>query len=672
MNPIRRIWLLSAVATAALGNAVFAAPVLVAGRVVDEAGTALTEATVTLPTVALEVGSNGGFTFQLDAPTTVMLRVQAPGYYPFIHTLHRSDFVNDSEAVVPDIRLVKKTAGRTLLLFAGDAMLSRRYFEPRAGEPALVHRNSVLDDGKKLLAAIRPYIELADFASVNMETQLSNAELTDRVPKSVTFYSPDELAALLQWAGFDYVALGNNHMYDYREKGLAATFAALGKTSLAYSGAGSSEAEAREPASVDIGGQAHQFLSYVSWAGTFEPNQVAEGEKGGAALGNTAVIAQDLAGLPDTAISVLQLHAGLEYSEMPALSERTTMRQAVKDGADIAVGHHPHVLQGFEVVDDRLIAYSLGNFLFDQYHYTTQLGMLLYVWMDGDTLHRAEAVPLHVNGYLPTPATGLFRHAVLTRLARLSLSGACLSPSGFHAVVTACAAKSEFSDAVAVPSSAAASPLHLRTLGASPLAPVIVGPVDAPYRLGIDLLRRGDFEYARLFGAHDRTWIESRNVSLKSGENNRLEVRVPAGGETVRTGMKVFERVFSLSAPATFGGRVRVDGNVRIRFLLQRRRANDTLDNALVNGPITQVGTWEGSANDWTTFSLDYNQPRITTHSVRLLMEITDISDEQSGATVSLDDLAWVEWQTPWIGPGDASETAIFATHVMLQVKPKP
>ncbi|MGB5257539.1 MAG: CapA family protein [Woeseiaceae bacterium] len=670
MNPVPPAWLVLAIL--AFGNSALAVPLLVAGRVVDETGTALANAAVAMQGVELEVGSNGEFEFQLDTPTTVALLVQAPGHYPFIHTLHRSDFPGDREAIVPDIRLVKKKAGRTLMLFAGDAMLSRRYFEPRAGEPVLVRRDHVLNDGRKLLKAIRPYIELADFASVNMETQLSDTELTDRVPKSVTFFSPQELATLLQWAGFDYVALGNNHMYDYRDTGLAATFAALDKTSLAYSGAGASETEARQAASVAIGGRAHRFLSYVGWAGTFEPSQVAEGEKGGAALGDTAVIAQDLAALPDAAISVVQLHAGLEYAETPALSERTTLRQAIKDGADLALGHHPHVLQGFEIVDDRLIAYSLGNFLFDQYHYTTQLGMLLYVWMDGDTLHRAEAVPLHVNGYLPTPATGTFRHAVLTRLARLSFSGACLSSSGFHAIIAACEAAGSSPTSIAVPAFAAESPVHVRTLGASALAPVTVDPVDAPYRLGIDLLRRGDFEYARLFGAHDRTWIEGRNVSLKTGDNNRLEVRVPPGGETVRTGMKVFERVFSLSAPATFGGRLRVAGKVRIRFLLQRRRETDTLDEALAQGPMTEIAVWEGSAGDWTAFSLDHNQPRTTTRSVRLLMEITDISDEQSGATVSFDDLAWVEWRTPWIGPGDAGEAPIFATHVMLQRKPKP
>ena len=450
------------------------------GRVLGDGDVPLAGAIVSMRGTETTVDANGDFAFQLDTPTTLSLRLRAPGYYPFIHTVHRSDFVSGREARLPDIRLVKKAAGRTLFMFAGDAMLSRRYFEPRAGEPVLVRQDSVLDDGKKLLAPIRPYIKLADFASVNMETQLSSAGLTDRLPKSVTFYSPDELATLLQWAGFDYVALGNNHLYDYRDAGLVSTFAALGETELVYSGAGASAAEAREPGSVDIGGRRYHWLSYVGWAGTFEPNQVAELDKGGAALGNTAVIAEDLARLPDESISVLQLHAGLEYAARPALSEQTTLRQAIKDGADIAIGHHPHVLQGLEIVDDRLIAYSMGNFLFDQYHYTTQLGMLLYVWMDGDTLHRAEAVPLHVNGYIPTPATGLMRHAILTRLARLSGPRVCMAPSGFHAAIKACNGARKASNTVAMPDAAGTAAVHVRELGASPLLPVPVSSLECP------------------------------------------------------------------------------------------------------------------------------------------------------------------------------------------------
>jgi hypothetical protein len=127
-----------------------------------------------------------------------------------------------------------------------------------------------------------------------------------------------------------------------------------------------------------------------------------------------------------------------------------------------------------------------------------------------------------------------------------------------------------------------------------------------------------------------------------------------------------------LSNPATVSGRIKADRHVRVRFLLQRRRTTDTLEDALVSGPIRQIGVWEGSSTDWADFSLNYNQPRVATHSVRLLIDVVDISEDKAGATVSLDDLAWVEWQTPWIGPNDVNTDAEFATHLMLHLKPNP
>jgi len=642
----------------------------VSGRIVSETGAPISGAIVTVRGEMYETDSNGEFVFELDSPTTLALHAGAPGYYGFIHTLHRSDFDAGRAAEIPSIELVQRKAGRVLLMFAGDSMLARRYFEPRAGEPVLVRQDSVLADGKKLLAAVRPYVELADHASVNLETQLSNEPLTNRVPKSVTFYSPVELAGLLQWAGFDYVALGNNHTYDYQEPGLDSTFAALSETGLEWSGGGYDEAEARAPAHTEINGHPYSLLSYVGWAGTFEPTQTAQGPKGGAALGSIATIGADLAAQAGDAVTVVQLHSGLEYSARPALSERTTLRQAVVDGADVVIGHHAHVLQGFEIYNERLIAYSMGNFLFDQYHYTTQLGMLLYVWMDDDRLHRAEVVPLHINGYLPTPATGLFRYAVLTRLARLSFDGVCLHPSGFHAVVTACEGNERGGNRIVVPDSTGAVPLHVRSLGASPLLPVAVEAGERPYRLGIDLSRRGDFEYARLFGAHDRTWILDANTALKTGDDNRLEIRVPKGTAAARTGMKVFERVFTLSNPATLSGRLKVAGEVRIRFLLQRRRMTESLEDALANEAITEIGVWESSSTDWTEFVIDYRQPRIATRSVRLLIDVEDVGDSKSGASVSLDDLAWVEWQTPWIAAGEGNVAPVHATHVQFQTQP--
>lgn len=643
----------------------------IAGRVVDESGQPVGGAVVETDGARIAADQNGGFRVDVETRELVRLRIAADGYYETVHALHRSDAVS---GVVDDfvVELVARAPERRLLLFAGDVMLARRFFEPRAGEPALVRRGHVLEDGQALLATIQPYVELADYASVNVETQLSADRLTNRLPKSVTFYSPPELATILRRAGFDYSALGNNHTWDYRAPGLTATLAALDGAGLDRSGAGLDEVAARRACAVELGDQPYRFLSYVGWAGTFSPTQAASGSKGGAALGDSEVFAEDLGRVDAGTVAVLQFHSGIEYSESPALSVRTSLRDAVDRGADLVVGHHPHVIQGLEIYRDRLIAYSMGNFLFDQYHYTTQLGMLVYAWMDGDSLHRAEVVPLNINGYVPTPATGRFRAAVLTRLARLSRPlGTCLRRNGAHAVIEHCSGGPDDDRVLADIGDAepATIPLPLAAMGMAATSPVAFRAPGYRYRLGIDLLRRGDFESEGLYGTRDRAFLRGDRVRFEESGSRALRIDVPAG-EDVRTGMKVFERVFSRSNPTTVSGRVRADADLTMEFRLQRRRDDDGLEDALKNGPARLVGRLHVSAGEWRSFSFDFDQPRVSTRSVRLLIDVRNEAGKRGIATAWLDDLSWVEWNTPWLDGDGAAPEGGFATHVQFAPHP--
>lgn len=638
----------------------------ISGRIVDELGNPVAGAIINAGLTQTTSGPGGRFELRSTTNQPASLHFAADGYFRMIHTFARED-LSILDGDVGDIGLVTRKPQRRLLLFAGDAMLARRYFKPPAGEARLMRRGHELEDGKEILAAIKPYIELADYASVNMETQLSSRKLDDRLPKSITFWSPDELAQLLEWTGFDYVALGNNHTWDYQGQGLSSTYRALAKTELGHSGAGFDESSARKPWVEELSGAPFAFLSYVGWAGTFSPHQAAEGNKGGAALGGSTVFAEDLAGIPSSTTAVLQYHSGLEYGDDPAMSERTRLREAIDSGADIAIGHHPHVIQGLEIYQDHLIAYSMGNFLFDQYYYTTQLGMLLYVWMDGDRLHRAEVVPMYVNGYVPTPATGNMRNSILQRLARLSQSlGTCLKPSGAHAVAARCddTPSRRIDLGAAQPGH---GPIPLALLGVRPTEPVLLAIDGYQYRLGTDILPHGDFESAGRFDAPFRGWIRNEQVTLADGESRYLSVSVPADG-VVRTGMSAFHRVFTPSNTTTLSGRVYADGPAVVRFLLQRRRPNTSTSDAFESGPTRVVGRLHLDKTGWHRFSFDFDQPRVATHSLRLFIDVADDPDHAGGGNVGFDDLAWTEWHTPWFN--DKTADANFGTHVQFRALP--
>jgi poly-gamma-glutamate capsule biosynthesis protein CapA/YwtB (metallophosphatase superfamily) len=128
---------------------------------------------------------------------------------------------------------------------------------------------------------------------------------------------------------------------------------------------------------------------------------------GGAAAWQTQKAQQAIAALAtDVDVVVVQIHGGFDFQTAPSAFVRTAARAAVDAGADLVLAHHPHVLQGAEWYRGKLIAYSLGNFLFDQEFLLTFSSAFLRTVWDGDTLIEARLVPIEIEGYQPRAVGG--------------------------------------------------------------------------------------------------------------------------------------------------------------------------------------------------------------------------------------------------------------------------
>jgi len=90
----------------------------------------------------------------------------------------------------------------------------------------------------------------------------------------------------------------------------------------------------------------------------------------------------------DSSVVVVSIHWGEEYETSPSTLQRKIAYELIDAGADLVIGHHPHVIQEVEVYGNGLIAYSLGNFIFDQnFSEETSRGLILeVVFSDGDIL----------------------------------------------------------------------------------------------------------------------------------------------------------------------------------------------------------------------------------------------------------------------------------------------
>jgi poly-gamma-glutamate capsule biosynthesis protein CapA/YwtB (metallophosphatase superfamily) len=115
-----------------------------------------------------------------------------------------------------------------------------------------------------------------------------------------------------------------------------------------------------------------------------------------------------------TDVTVVQLHMGMQFATAPSGNARDAAYAAIDAGADIVIGHHPHVIQGVEWYKGKLIAWSLGNLVFDQdFHSTFPTGYLRTVWDDDGSLVQASLAPIWLDAYRPVPLADDAARAVL-------------------------------------------------------------------------------------------------------------------------------------------------------------------------------------------------------------------------------------------------------------------
>ncbi|VAV94340.1 Capsule biosynthesis protein capA [hydrothermal vent metagenome] len=662
-----------------LGVAPVIADSYLSGNILDENASAIESFTVLVGDAESYTGQGGTFSVPVNENNIITLQVTAEGYYSARHSFSPQELRagKNGKKYIPPITLVARKKQRVMLAFGGDVMMGRRFAKPRAGEQILIRPQHRSGDTKEIVKYIKPYFGVADFGSVNLETQVMARKPEGSMAKSITFFSPPETVDALAWAGVDYVTLGNNHTFDNLKEGLLSTIDTLTRSPLGFSGAGLNEQQALEAYRTDISGVPYSFLGYVGWKGGSRPHQAAEGPiKGGAALGSMANIIKTVdREVADNQTTIVQYHGSLEYSEEPTLVTEQKLKTAIDRGADIAIAHHPHVVQGFEIYKDRLIAYSLGNFIFDQYYYAPQFSYMLYVWMDGEKFHRAEIVPLYVKGYKPTPAVGIIRTAILRRTASLSARrNVTLGYSGGHGVITKKEPVSPQKIKMSVNVKRDQRILNLDHCEASQyFSGLSTQNESIQYRLGQELLRRGDFEHFNSFKAPERGWVpqnEDSGVVSKPVYEGRKAFKVTAdSGEKKSTfGMKIFTRVYKAGNPMTFTGYVYGDEATNFKFYMQTRPRGRGLAKSLKKGPEQVIGTLSVAQGAWQKFSFDFNTPRVGVHSFRMLVEASG-KGGRVVAPVYFDDVGLVQWQTAYRESGIDQERPVpnRVTHIGLR-----
>ncbi|MBQ4852095.1 CapA family protein [Pseudoalteromonas sp. MMG012] len=628
----------------------------------------ISDVIVTISGNRIKSDKNGKFSLSLAPQKRYRLEINKHGYYQTIHTFEHTELARYN-FTIPPIEVVKKKPGRVMFAFAGDTMMGRRYYAPYFNESPLIQQSRRLQDSKNLLETIKPYLSLADFTSVNLESPIIESLPSTSAEKSVTFYSHPDTLASLSWAGVDYVSLGNNHTYDYLQTGLKQTLTLLKSSPLAFSGAGINEAQALQPHIAKLANNKYALYGFVGWKGRKPPWQSATPVQGGAALGNpdniAAVIEQSV---KSNVFPVIQYHGGLEYSHTPSLVTEQRLKNAIDKGAVLAIGHHPHVTQGFEVYNNQFIAYSLGNFMFDRNFPATHNSVLVYVWLDQGQFFRAETVPLFIQNYSPTPAVGQQRFTVLKRLKQLSaVKGTNIVRSGGHGVInrSSVSVLSAVENNQALHTQNTIQNLYQNNDWDKPL-PLSL-PTHSALRYGTNIVNSGDFESYSDWSAIDRTWIfHNTEAKLRTQQNFNQYLRLSFGGDHITFGTKHFNRVYIPDNPTSLRVKLRALSNVKISAYWQGRQLKQTLQAAFMN-PTTELidsKTLAASAH-WQTLRFDFNSPRVGYKSYRIKFVIESKLGTQLGSShyIDIDDIELVQWQSAFSKVLHNTSALIQTTH---------
>jgi hypothetical protein len=228
--------------------------------------------------------------------------------------------------------------------------------------------------------------------------------------------APERAVLELEEAGFDLLSLANNHSLDLAQPGLLDTIDRLSRSGIKVVGVGNNFEAAYRPVIVDVKGVRIGFLAIDAI-----PEPISAGLTGPelqrATWNKDRVLTAIHQLHPVSDVIVVLVHWGDEYEIRAGPNQRQAAQEMVGAGADAVIGSHPHVVQETQILEDSsrrkdgFVAFSLGNFVFDQFEENSRIGLALKLVVDAAGLKSVEAIPLHAG-----PEPGLLSAAESQKL----------------------------------------------------------------------------------------------------------------------------------------------------------------------------------------------------------------------------------------------------------------
>lgn len=307
--------------------------------------------------------------------------------------------------------------------FAGDVLLDDSY----AIMSNYVVQNSVLENciDESLLTQMRE----ADVCMINNE--FTYTEETKPISnKTFTFKAKPENVNILKEMGVDVVSLGNNHVYDYGEKGLYDTIATLEGAGIPYVGGGKNIEDASKILYYQNDEMKIALISATQIERYPNPNtkEATETTPGTFRCYESEKLLEKIEEADaNSDFVIVYLHWGTESTDQPDWRQTSQASECALAGADVIIGAHPHVIQGIGYEGDVPVFYSLGNFWFSSKNLDSSI---LNLEISKDGLVSSQFVPCLTRNSSTLEAKDGEKDRILSYMRRLSPE-AVIDENGF-------------------------------------------------------------------------------------------------------------------------------------------------------------------------------------------------------------------------------------------------
>lgn len=267
------------------------------------------------------------------------------------------------------------------LLFVGDIMLSRLIGD-------IMVRNS---DWRYPFLETADFLKSADITFGNLEGPIS-ARGT-KVGSIYSFRSDPRAIEGLLYAGFDALSIANNHIWDYGADAVRDTLTIVKNAGIGIVGGGADYQEAHAPLIKNVKGVKIAFLGYTDLISSSLGSKTSKPAIAYLNIEQAVTDIKEARKFGD--FVVISLHWGNEYETTHNRNQEKVARALIDAGAQLIIGHHPHVVQPVEEYGGGYIAYSLGNFVFDQnFSPDTNNGLALKVILKDEKISQVEKIKI--------------------------------------------------------------------------------------------------------------------------------------------------------------------------------------------------------------------------------------------------------------------------------------